>query len=306
MDPAKPTHEANYMRRIYVGGTRIHWFTIQHGTGQDRHAMSLAIQDTIYLCPSLPFLSIGTDTLRVLLFLFFFLLFQLSRPASSSRSCIKPVSIRGNTHTIKGKRNIPLASERPDAPVTAANILRVKVIDIPPQTPEDILARLQQDIKLAARLLAHPLNIPLHVELRVPRRDDGHLGLEQLRERLLPLVAARRVAQARVEEDEAVEVGVVRLKVPAPVDRVVVVDDGADLHARRHAVLDNHAERVRRRARRQRELVVPVRHALRADEDEVNPALGEEVRQLHPDVARQRRFRTRAQAEHADRRGRQS
>jgi hypothetical protein len=73
---------------------------------------------------------------------------------------------------------IPLSSEAPDAKVAAADITGVQIVQVPPQTPESVLARLDQQVHLASRFLLHPFDIPLHVEVGVSGADDGHLHVE--------------------------------------------------------------------------------------------------------------------------------
>lgn len=106
-----------------------------------------------------------------------------------------------------------------------------------------------------------------------------------------------------MEEDEAVEVRVVRREVAGAVHRVEVLDVRADLERGAEAVLDEPAEGVRGRARRQRELVRPVGHGLGADEVEVEGGAREQVGELGPDVAREGGFGARAEDEEPDRGG---
>ena len=82
------------------------------------------------------------------------------------------------------------------------------------------------------------------------------------------------MAQTRVEEHDAVEVGVKRLEVLRLVHGVEIVDVRADLHLATQAVLHNGAEGILRRALWQRELRVAVGHALGTDEDEVQQSAG--------------------------------
>lgn len=185
------------------------------------------------------------------------------------------------------RRRVHLPSERPDAPVSTRDIAGVEVVKIPPQAPEDVLAGLQQDVHFAAGLLDDPLAVALHVPLGVARADDRTLCLEQLRQRVGPLGAARRVAQARVEEHEDVEVGVVGRKVARFVHGVEVVHKGGDLHAAADAWLDEAAERVDGCAFGEREFGFAVGHRLRSDEDDVEGRAGEAVCQLYPNFARE-------------------
>lgn len=185
---------------------------------------------------------------------------------------------------------VALSTEGPDSPVAASDILGISVVEVPAQAAELVLARLKQDIKLALGLLLEPRYIALHIELCVAGADDGQLRLEQQRQGLVPLVAAGRVAETRVEQHKGVEVRIVRRKVACLVHGVEVIDNGADLHLVPDAILDYSAERIRWRSLRQRELVVAVGHALRADHDEMDLRLGEQVSQLHPSRAGKRRF----------------
>lgn len=183
---------------------------------------------------------------------------------------------------------IPFSAERPDTPVTACDILGIRIVQVPSQAAECILAGLEEHVKLAARLLLNPLHVTLHIELRVSRADDGELCVKKQRQRFIPLVAAGRMAETWVEEHKAVKVGIIRRKVSSVVHRVEVVHNGANLHLIPDTVLNNGTERVRRRALRQRELIVTVGHTLRANEDEVQSSFGEEMRKLHPGGARER------------------
>lgn len=200
---------------------------------------------------------------------------------------------------ITGTRNVPLSTESPHSPVTTSDILGVHVVEIPPQTPKGVLPRLQQQVELASGGLVDPFDVPLHVVLRVARHDNRRLGLQQHGDGLDPLVRAGGVAQARVEEHEAVEVRVVRVEVAGLVDGVVVINDSADLHVLPRPLNDG-SEGVARRPLRERELIVAVCHGLRADEDEVEAGAREQVGELDPGVAREGRLCTRAEDKEAD------
>lgn len=143
------------------------------------------------------------------------------------------------------ERTIPFTPECPHTPVTTANILGVHVIEIPSQTSEHVLARLQQDVELSPRLIPDPLDITLQIELGISRADNRELGLQEQGERVFPLMAAGWMAKAWVEQNEAVKVRVVGSKVAGLVKSVVVVHDGADLHLVPNSVLHDCTERVR-------------------------------------------------------------
>lgn len=88
----------------------------------------------------------------------------------------------------KPQKDIPLPAEGPHAPIATADVGRIQIVDIPLQAPEFVLAWLHQYVHLAPDLFVHPLQIAVHVPLRVARAQDGYLGLQQLRQSLLPLV----------------------------------------------------------------------------------------------------------------------
>lgn len=198
---------------------------------------------------------------------------------------------------------IPLTSERPHAKVATADITGVQIIKVPPQTPKAVLARLDEQVHLAARLRLDPIDIALHVEVRVARADDGDLHVEQLGQSLLPLVRARRVAQPGVEAHHRVEVGVEGTEVLRFVQRVEIFHVSADFHLAAETIFDDRAEGVGRRPRWEGEFVVAVGHALGADEDQVEGDAREEVRELEPDFARERGFGAGTEDEKADWRG---
>ena len=95
-------------------------------------------------------------------------------------------------------------------------------------------------------------------------------------------MTARRVAETWVKQHKTVKVRVVRGEMTSLMYCVVIVHYGTDLHLIRDAVLDNGPEWIRCRALRDRELIVSIRHALRAYHDEMDLAFGEKVSQLHP------------------------
>lgn len=139
---------------------------------------------------------------------------------------------------------ISLSSEAPNTVVATADITRIQIVQIPPQTPEPVLARLNQEIHLSSRLLLHPLNVTLHVELRVSGADDGHLHVQELGQGLLPFVRACWVAETGVEAYYRVEVRVERSEVLRLVEGVEVFDVGADLHLASKTIFDDGAEGV--------------------------------------------------------------
>lgn len=161
--------------------------------------------------------------------------------------------------------------------------MRILVVQIPAQTAEDVLTRFEDHIELAAALLAHPVDIALHIPLRVASADDRNLSLEQLRKRFLPLMRAGRMAQTRVEEHEAIQVGIEGAEVLGLVHGVEVVNVGSDLHLAAESVLHDSAEGILGCALGQREFSVPVCHTLRSNEDEVQHCARVHVLQLQPD-----------------------
>lgn len=105
------------------------------------------------------------------------------------------------------------------------------------------------------------------------------------------------MAQARVKEHEAIEVRVERLEESSLVESVVVFHKGTHLDLKADPPFDHGSERVLRRARRQRELRVPVHHTFGPDKDHVEFYAVEDVAELKPDFARKRRFSPRAENE---------
>ena len=73
---------------------------------------------------------------------------------------------------------VSLASESPDSPVSSTDVLRIEVVEIPAQTTEAVLTRLEQDVHLVANSITHPLDVALHVILCVSGGDDWHLGFQ--------------------------------------------------------------------------------------------------------------------------------
>ena len=76
------------------------------------------------------------------------------------------------------------------------------------------------------------------------------------------------MAEARVEENEGIEVWVVGCEVLSFVECVEVFDVGRDFH-RAAERFDDTAEWILRRTFRQGKLVVAICHGFRTDEDEV-------------------------------------
>lgn len=192
---------------------------------------------------------------------------------------------------------IPLPSEAPHAPVPTTHVPWIEIIQIPPQTPKPVLARLHEQVHFPSPFLLDPVDVALHVEVRVPGADDRNFGCKELRERARPLVRGGRVSKPRVEEHEGVEVWIVGHEFAGFVQRVEVIDVGRDLHLTAQPVFYYGAERVSGLARWERELGVAVRHAFGSDEDEVEGGAGEEVRELDPDLAGKRGFCARAENE---------
>lgn len=165
--------------------------------------------------------------------------------------------------------------------------MRVEIVQVPTETAEDILARLEQNIKFPRALLPHPVDVPFHVPLSVASRDDRHLGLQKLRKGLLPLVGTGRMSETRVEEHEAVQVRIERLEVLRLVHGVEVINVGRDLHLSAQAILDDPPEGILRGALREREFRIPVGHTLGPDEDQMYEGSREDVAELEPDVTGQ-------------------
>jgi hypothetical protein len=168
--------------------------------------------------------------------------------------------------------------------------MRILVIQIPAQTAEDVLTRLKQHIKLTPTLLTNPIDIAFHIPLRVPSAENRDLGLKKLRQSLLPLMRASRVTQTRMEEHKAIKVRIEGTKVLCLVHGMEVVDVSGDLHLATESVLDDSAEGVLGSALGQRELAVPVCHALGSNEDEMQESTRVHVLQLQPHVTGQGGF----------------
>lgn len=214
----------------------------------------------------------------------------------------RPVTVHLNLLFLLGCL-VALSTESVHTPVTASNIMGVKIIQIPPQAPEQVLAWLEQDIHLVTVALRQMVDVLLYVPWRVTGGDDGDLGLEEQRECLFPFVHGGCVAETGVEDDEAVEVGVIGVEVAGLVDVVVVFDESADLHGVGDAVLDDGAKGIEWCALGEWKLLFAVCHGLRANEVQRELDSVEEVGQLHPGLARKRRLSARTEDEEADRRG---
>lgn len=118
----------------------------------------------------------------------------------------------------------------------------IQVVEIPSQTAEDVFPRLEQHVELPAALLMHPVDVALHVPLRIARADNGDLGLQELRESFLPFVRTGRVTKARVEQNNAVQVRVEGLEILRVVHGVEVVDISGDLQLSTETVFHDASE----------------------------------------------------------------
>jgi hypothetical protein len=166
--------------------------------------------------------------------------------------------------------------------------VRILIVQIPPQTAEDILTGLKKHIKLTPTLLMNPVDIPLKIPLRISCTQNRHLSLQQLRQRLLPLMRASWVSQSGMEQHKAIQVRIKRPKVLRLVHSMEVIHISSDLHLSTETVLDNSAERILGCALWKRVLAVPIRHTLRPDEDQVQESARVHVLELEPDVAGKR------------------
>jgi len=166
--------------------------------------------------------------------------------------------------------------------------MRILIIQIPPQTAEDILTRLKKHIKLTPTLLMNPVNIPLKIPLRISRTQNRHLSLQQLRQRLLPLMRASRVTEARMEKHKAIQVRIKWPKVLRLIHRMEVIHVSSDLHLSTETILNDSAEGIFRCALWKRELAVPIGHTLRSDEDQVQESARVHVLELEPDFTGER------------------
>lgn len=184
--------------------------------------------------------------------------------------------------------------------------MRVQVVQIPAQTAEDVLTRLEKKIEFTRTLLVNPVDITFHIPLGVSGTENGDLSLQELRKSLSPLVRAGGVTQTGVEEHEDIQVRIKGLEVLGFVHGVEVINVGGNLHLTAQAVLDDTAEWVLGGALGQRELRVPVGHTFGADEDNVQKSLGEHVGELQPDITGQGGLCPCAQNEDSDWRGLQT
>lgn len=198
---------------------------------------------------------------------------------------------------------VSLSTESIHAPVTARNVMRVEIVQVPSQTSEQVLTRLKQDVHLVAVTLRQVIYILLYIPRRVTSSDDGYLGLEKQRQSLFPLVHRGCVTETGVEDDEAIKVRIVWVEVAGLVDVVVVFNESADLHGIGNAVFDYGAEGIERCAFGQRKFVLTVCHSFGANEVKGELDTVEEVSQLHPGLPGKRRLSTCAEDEEADRRG---
>lgn len=164
----------------------------------------------------------------------------------------------------------------------------IQIVEIPAQTAENVLTRFKQNVEFTSTFLVDPVDVSFHIPLRVSRADDRDLGLEELRERFLPFVRAGWVSQTRVEEHEAVQIGIKRLEVLRFVHRVEVVNVRRNLELSSKSVLHDTTEGILGRALGQREFIIPVGHTLRSDEDQMDQGAREYVAKLKPNFTRQR------------------
>lgn len=178
--------------------------------------------------------------------------------------------------------------------------MRVQVVQIPPQTTENILAWLKKYVEFTSAFLANPVDIPLHVPLCVPSGNDRDLGLQKLWQSFFPLMRARRVPEARMEKHKAVQIGIKRLEILRFVHGVEVVNVRCDLQLTTESILHNASKRILRGPLGKWELVVTVGHTLRSNENQVYQGPRENVAQLQPDVTGKGRFRTRTEDEYSN------
>lgn len=100
-----------------------------------------------------------------------------------------------------------------------------------------------------------------------------------------------------MKEHEAIEVRVEGLEDLGFVESMIVFHKGAYLHLVADPPFNHGPERVLRRALWQREFRVAIRHTFGPDEDNVEFHTREDVGELDPDCAGERRFRPCAEDE---------
>ena len=110
------------------------------------------------------------------------------------------------------------------------------------------------------------------------------------------------MAQTRVEEHHTVQVGVEWLEVVGLVHRVEIVHVSCDLHLSAQSVFHDPSKGILGRSLWEREFFVPVGHAFRPDEYQMEHGTGEHVTELEPDITGQGRLSTRSKDEESDRR----
>lgn len=110
------------------------------------------------------------------------------------------------------------------------------------------------------------------------------------------------MAQTRVEEHHTVQVGVEWLEVVGLVHRVEVVHVSCDLHLSAQSVFHDSSKGIFGSPLREREFFIPVGHAFRSDEYQMEHGTGEHVTELEPDITGQGGLSTRSKDEESDRR----
>src|SRR5436309_1887052 len=96
-------------------------------------------------------------------------------PCASLRICH---AVSKYAHVRFVKEGIPLSSKRPNTPIATTDVLRIQVIQIPPQASEPILSWLHEEINFTSALIHHPLPVTLHVPFGVSGADDWDFGLK--------------------------------------------------------------------------------------------------------------------------------
>lgn len=74
---------------------------------------------------------------------------------------------------------VSLAAEGINTPITTRDVMRIKVVEVPPQTPEQVLSWLEQDIHLISESLVQKVDILLQISWRVACCNDGNLCFEE-------------------------------------------------------------------------------------------------------------------------------